>query len=402
MARGSCDALEIVLTSLLGLLAASVIAGQSATTVLTPGYYRGSDSHFYYVGIEHELPDAADNQTYDPATNRITETSSLPHMKPIKTVSEARSVIETPEGLLGVSLYYTDAQRRATIILIHGADTETREMGFIVPYFVLHGINVISYDQRGSGVSTGNWLQSSPAQRAIDVDAVIDAFSPNKLVDSKRIGVWGFSNGGWTAPIVATQRPIAFMILKSASAESVQDNLLYEVTQHMLRYHESRAATTEALTTWKALLGALMGSENWAAANRHFAFAKAQPWFSHSLLDNIQLPMSSSVAQGWRNFISYDPAATLRRVTVPTLALYGENDRSVDVHHAAPTIEAAFRIAGMSDFIMHKFPGAGHNLKRSKDGFVSDVPTRLPAGYPDIMLAWLQRRGFLTPAQGAR
>jgi dipeptidyl aminopeptidase/acylaminoacyl peptidase len=108
-------------------------------------------------------------------------------------------------------------------------------MGFLIPYFVLNGINVISYDQRGTGKSSGNWLQNGPVQRAADVEAAYDAYSTSAHVDGKRTGVWGFSNGAWTAPIVATTRPLAFMILKSGPAESIETNIYYSVEQNLRR-----------------------------------------------------------------------------------------------------------------------------------------------------------------------
>ncbi len=73
---------------------------------------------------------------------------------------------QTPQGRLGVSLYYADAKPRATVLLVHGNDAETREMGFIIPFFACNGMNVLSHDQRGTGDSTGNWFLNGPIQRA--------------------------------------------------------------------------------------------------------------------------------------------------------------------------------------------------------------------------------------------
>jgi hypothetical protein len=53
---------------------------------------------------------------------------------------EAR-IIDAPEGALGIALYFTGDAKQATVILIHGNDPETREMGFLIPCFVLNGIN---------------------------------------------------------------------------------------------------------------------------------------------------------------------------------------------------------------------------------------------------------------------
>lgn len=158
-----------------------------------------------YVGTEHELPDRPYSEYVDTATGATGEFKTLQPMQPCKVEEERRIVRH--DGALGVSLYYTGGEPRTTVILIHGADPETRQMGWIVPFFVCRGVNVISYDQRGTGQSSGNWLANGPPDRARDVDAIYDAFRGDLRVDRRRIGVWGFSNGGWTAPIVTLDRP---------------------------------------------------------------------------------------------------------------------------------------------------------------------------------------------------
>ena len=371
-----------------------VMAGLLA--LLTPGLYRTAAENPTYVGIEHELPDPAANESYNSVTGRFNDSQKPDGLRLETAIREQRTTVETPQGRLGVSLYYSDTRKRAAIVLIHGNDAETREMGFIIPYFVVHGINVISYDQRGTGTSEGNWQKSGPQQRAVDVDALFDAFASNKLVDSKRIGVWGFSNGGWTAPIVATQRPIAFMILKSAPAESLQENIFFEIKQQMLRYSQNVSSIASAEETWRDLLSALCDDGDWVAATRSYSAAQRSSWFKYSRLPpNMHLPLQGASAVGWRNSACYDPADTLVRVTTPTLALYGTKDRAVDMPHASRTIRADFAKAGMTDFTMRIYPGAGHTLVLSSNGFHPDKPVRYAQGYPEIMIDWLAHRGFL-------
>ena len=51
----------------------------------------------------------------------------------------------------------------------------------------------------------------------------------------------------------------------------------------------------------------------------------------------------------------------------------------------------------MKDFTEHIFKNAGHTLMVSKTGFNDQPskPERLTKGYPQIMIQWLRRRGFL-------
>jgi len=376
--------------------------GFASAAVLPQGVY-DRNGQAIYVGVEHELPDPASNDFFDPQTQH---TGSLAHAGGLRLrtgVQEERRVVVMRQGHLGVSLYFLDAKPRSTVILVHGNDPETREMGFLIPYFVTNGVNVISYDQRGTGESTGNWFLNGPIDRANDVDAIYDAFRSDPHVDGKRIGIWGFSNGGWTAPIVAVRRPLAFMILKSAPAESLAANIDYEVRQVMRRHGESAAATQQALALWRSVESALNGTSSWTSAQRAYSAASSQPWFR--LMPKIEVPpKSTAYADGLRRAVSYDPAKTLQEVRTPTLALYGALDRNVDVADSSVLMPRYFAAAGMRDFTMRVYQHAGHQLIVSTTGYNGDAlpPERFVPGYPEIMLSWLEQRGFMQSGSVAR
>jgi hypothetical protein len=78
-----------------------------------------------------------------------------------------------------------------------------------------------------------------------------DVMHNDPHVDPRRIGVWAFSNGGWTAPVVSLHRSLAFMILKSAPTESLAQNIDYEVEQTMRR-HNVDEALPQAIALWHA------------------------------------------------------------------------------------------------------------------------------------------------------
>jgi pimeloyl-ACP methyl ester carboxylesterase len=388
------------LTVLVSLSAQSV----GHTEVLEPGLYADAAAHLIYVGIENEAPDPAVNEYFDISTQRTGELPTGARLWKRKGISEETRLVEAPGGALGASLYFTDPGKRPTIILIHGNDPETRQIGFLIPYFVLSGINVISYDQRGTGQSTGNWQQNGPMQRATDVAAIFDAYVTNKHVDAKRLGIWGFSNGGWTAPIVATTRPVSFMILKSGPAESLETNICYTVAQHMRSKHYNSASISSAVQTWRTLLGALSSTVPWETARTRYVAASAAPWFADSYIPiffpaDMGLPPPTEALDAMRREMLYDPSATLQKVRTPTLAIFGALDRNVDVAHAPALFKSAFAHAGMDDFTIHIYKDAGHTLKVSATGFDNEQPERLPSGYPQIMIQWLRERDFLGAAQ---
>jgi pimeloyl-ACP methyl ester carboxylesterase len=370
--------------------------------ILGPGLYSNDAGHSIYVGIESDAPDPAVNEYFDPSTQHTGDLPEDSRFKSRRLIREEARIVDAPGGALGTSLYFTDAAKHTTIILIHGNDPETREMGFLIPYFVLNGINVVSYDQRGTGKSSGNWQQNGPVQRAADVEAIYDAYSTHPRVDAGHMGVWGFSNGGWTAPIVATTRPLAFMILKSAPAESIETNICYTVEQTLYRKHYDAEVIASATNTWRALIGALSGAGTWDTARALYTAASTKPWFTESYLPmfipaDSKFPPAPETADALRRFILFDPAETLSNVRTPTLAIFGALDRNVDVAHAPALFKSAFAHSGMHDFTMHIYKNAGHTLKVSATGFNGEPsdPERLTAGYPQIMIQWMRQRGFL-------
>ncbi len=141
------------------------------------GAYRNA-GRTVYVGLNAEPPDHPAIQYYDSKTRR---TGTLQYVSrstyrsdgapaltfrlssPSSPVREKPLAIGTGEARLGASLWYApNAQHRSTIVLIQGADDSTRQMGFLIPYFVAHGLNVVTYDQRSTGESVGNWRYTSP------------------------------------------------------------------------------------------------------------------------------------------------------------------------------------------------------------------------------------------------
>jgi pimeloyl-ACP methyl ester carboxylesterase len=364
-----------------------------------PGIYRDASDHRLYVGIDEEPPDRLINY-FDPQTQAdgaISQPGSL-HLE--KAVSENRVHINAPHGPLGVSLWYADNRKRAAIILIHGNEAETRNEGFFIPYFVLNGINVISYDQRGTGESAGDWQKNGPIQRAEDVAAIYDMLAANPFVDGARMGVWGFSNGGWTAPILATKRPIAFMILMSAPAGTIADNIYFELRQRMLHDHFNEKEISAATATLRAQIDALAGTESWDRARTMYEAAIRQKWFADlAMRPHQQFPPANGLAEAQRRALLYDPLPIVRRVTVPTLALYGALDRNVDSSHDSALLRTVLTKAGVRDLTVHVYENAGHSLSVSADGHdEGPLPRQYVRGFPRIMLDWLKRRGFLNAA----
>jgi esterase/lipase len=216
-------------------------------------------------------------------------------------------------------------------------------------------------------------------------------------VDSQRIGAWSASNGGWVAPIVATHFPLAFLILKSASSESITDNVLYEIASELREYdHFTQKQISQAILFERTMFEAIAGNSNWNAAALALSSAKKQPWFQYMRIPpGFTAPPPAPLLAALRASLIYDPTATLDRVRTPTLALFGALDRNVDANDSAARYRKAFKRSGMTDFTVITFANAGHLLVASRTGYEDQplLPIRY-VGYPEAMVRWLEARGF--------
>lgn len=390
----------------------AVVSLAAAMHVPAMGSYRLA-GRTVYVGVNAEPPDQPTIQYYDSKSHRmgtldfvsgvVYRTNAQPWIrfslaKPTVAVREQRFVLGSEADRLGASLWFAPkAQHRATIVLIQGADDSTRQMGFLIPYFVAHGLNVVTYDQRGTGDSVGNWRYTSPASKAADILTIIAAVRSNAVVDPKRIGAWAASNGGWVAPIVATHFPLAFLILKSAPSESIASNVLYEIgaeMQEAARFTPQQM--TQALAFERTMFATLTTNTNWGVEAQTLSAARTQPWFGFMRIPpGFTAPPPAPMLAALRASLVYDPTTTLERVTTPTLALFGALDKNVNAQDSAAGFRRAFTKSGMRDFTIKTFPNAGHLLVASTTGYEDQpiLPVRY-VGYPEAMIRWLRVRGF--------
>jgi alpha-beta hydrolase superfamily lysophospholipase len=368
-----------------------------------------------YVGLEGEPPDRPTLEYFDSRTHRV---GTLVHLQGTEyrsaeqpylrfdlrraavTVIQDRHLIRDALGNFGFSVWHgPGANPKPLIVLLEGADDSTRDMGFLIPYFVDHGMSVLTFDQRGTGLSSGNWRVIGPEAKANDVVAALRSLDGYRTVDFHRVGVWGPSNGGWVAPIVAQRYGLAFMILKSADSGSIADNVLYEVREDLERSHRFSPQQIDAALAFDRLMfGCLATNSGWRRAGADLRQAEAQPWFALTRVPaDMRIPPPQPVLAAYRAALIYDPTAVLEQTTVPTLALFGSLDRNVNVRAAERGLRADFARSGLKDVTFRVFPGADHLLEQSMTGYEGDEtrPVRFASGYPEIMIRWLREQKLL-------
>lgn len=123
---------------------------------------------------------------------------------------------------------------RPGIVIVHGAERGERHFYDVwVAIYASLGIDVLTYDKRGVGSSTGNYPGEFPSEAALttyadDASAARDFLSRWPGVDVGRVGFHGGSQGGWTVPLAMLRHGgAAFAVLASAPATTVDQTDLW-------------------------------------------------------------------------------------------------------------------------------------------------------------------------------
>lgn len=212
-------------------------------------------------------------------------------------------------------------------VVIHGSGPSRRDNGWyltVVEHLRRQGVLVLLPDKRGSESSEGAWRTATYEDLATDTVAAVRYLDDQARFDLDGIGVIGFSQGGRIAPIVAASlADLAFVVDIVGGAVPAHEALVYEETHNLLE------------------VGVLPG----------LAHLLAYPagW---SLIHLRQ-------KDHWDAVGDFDPLRYWRRVSVPSLVLFGSEDTNVDTERSASRLRSL-----ENDAIQVRiYEGSGHALE---------------------------------------
>ena len=275
------------------------------------------------------------------------------------------------------------------IVLAHGSGDTKRNVGIWNSFFVRQGFAVLSLDKRGVGTSSGDWHLASMDDLAGDWLAGVAMLKQRADIDVKRIGVHGSSQGGWTAPLMATRsNDISFIIVRAGSAVPVGATMAHEIAWSAREGGMSEVDAKEAEAAARQLFTLSTGT--WKAYDEYATSVKGKPWARYVW------PLNFS-EKGWGKpwaamNAAYDPAATLAKVKVPMLWFLADMDHNVPSDASEQALIAARKASGNKDITVVRLADTGHSFVQSKTGNSGDFvnATKMAAGYFDKMESWLK------------
>ena len=280
------------------------------------------------------------------------------------------------------------------VVLIHGSDPHTRFTGTMPSLFALHGIAVLSYDKRGAGGSTGDLEQATFDDLAADAAAGVSFLRGRGEIKPRQVGLWGISQGGWIAPLVATRMPdLAFIILHAGPAVTPRIQARMELENTFPRHGYSPDEIQEAIAYQALYFDAMRSDEAYEKVRAVYERARSRGarWAWNPG------PKETLQRNRFRLIMDYDPVPTLEKVRVPVLAFFGEKDMLVPPEGNIQPMTQALRRSGNKDVTIKLLAAANHRFEETVTG-VNDlaVAQRTAPGYYETMFDWLARRVDVT------
>jgi dipeptidyl aminopeptidase/acylaminoacyl peptidase len=287
-------------------------------------------------------------------------------------------VVKTPAGhtLAGTLTLPKGASRTSpvgAIVTITGSGPQNRDedlgLGGFRPFrqiadtLARRGIAVLRMDDRGTGASGGTFKGSTSADFGEDTRAGLAYLRTRPEIRADRLGVLGHSEGAVIAPMVADKEPnLRAIVLLAGVADPARSALAFQLKN--IYDHDTKLTPEKRAEMIAAIPARIDG------------MMAADPWMKF--------------------FLTYDPAATMRRVKTPVLILTGSNDKQAAPEQVALE-EAAFKQAGNTDVTARVVPGLNHLFVEDSDGFPGNY-SKLPqplAMRPDVLetiTEWIVKR----------
>jgi len=269
------------------------------------------------------------------------------------------------------------------VVAAHGAATGTRAAllhRHLADFLPKHGVGAFVFDRRGEGESGG--IADAPlAVLARDVATAADVVAAREDVDADRVGVWGHSQGGWIAPIAASQTStVRYMIVVAGSGVSPAGQMQFAIGNVLNERGYPSEVVDRALSLRERVVRRWSGDVDQSLPSDLEA-ARAEPWF-----DLAYLPAPDDLTDFAFEF-DLDIRPTLRRLRIPALLVYGETDRWVPIEESIGIWRESY--GAPTRLTVARIPGAGHFPTLPDDPNDLDEVGPVSAVYEDALIRWL-------------
>jgi uncharacterized protein len=287
--------------------------------------------------------------------------------------------------LSGTVLSPRSSGKHAAMVFIHGSGAEGRwANGVVADYAARHGIVALIYDKRGVGESTGDWKTSQLDALAGDASAAVHVLALRADVDAQRVGVYGHSQGGFIAPLVAANPEVRWIIDADGNVGPQYEQDLFRVRNALAKRYTGQTLQ-DALSLYGEFVDVARNGLSRVQLHADMTKHHSAPWF-----DDLALPDDQDWIWNWYRAVgNADNRRAWRAVNVPVLLLYGENDELVPPRQSIDAISRLLEANHDTAITVRVLAGADHTLR-----VMSPDPLGWPRyaeGYPEMIVDWIER-----------
>ncbi len=279
------------------------------------------------------------------------------------------------------------------VILINGSGPQNRDSEIMghKPFLVLsdmltkRGIAVLRYDERGVGMSGGDYSKSNTLDLARDVKWALEYLKSR--TDIGKVGLIGHSEGGIIAPIVAANSDmVSFLVLLAAPGMKGRDIIMEQQELISLAGGASRE-DIEAYRSINTKIFDLIEKDGDNPDSLRLKISKILKENTRGELTNNQIKQQvNGLLTPWMLFfLNYDPIPVLSDIKCPVLALNGKKDLQVsyksNLYHIHRALTGESRID--NNIVTHSnnhvktvvFEDLNHLFQCSKSGHPNEYST---------------------------
>ncbi|HEU0048705.1 MAG TPA: alpha/beta fold hydrolase [Nitrososphaera sp.] len=276
------------------------------------------------------------------------------------------------------------------VVFLHGAGSEGRYGArFLAEYFTRYDIAALIYDKRGVGKSTGDWKRSDFTDLAGDAIAGIHFLQQRKEINPRRIGIYGHSQGGSIAPLVAARsKDVAFVISGAGGGVPMYEAEINSLTNQIRTKGITGGDLAEATAFIQIFIRVARTGEGWAQLDTAIEKARDTKW-----LPIVRPPAKDNYFWSfYKQIADYNPAVYWEKVSVPVLIIQAERDIYVPVASSVANIDRALRKAGNKDYTILILPRALHTFNINPEPGQPFEWWHVAPGFPDLLTAWINQR----------
>ena len=286
-------------------------------------------------------------------------------IQPSKSYAVEKLIVKSKDVNLSAEIYKPKTNKlHPALVLLHGSSMNLKyQYTFYADFFAGLGFEVLIFDKRGNGESTGNYATSRYRNLADDAVACLEVMKNRESVDKNKIGLWGYSQGAMLLPMVVAKTDIpSFLIAVSPEVFGASEGGAYSDSLRIINMgytpHDGHIVAESYREVKKMILN---GSdykevEDFINQNSHkYSFMNYT-----GLYGNISISKNEFEGYYWKdrtvNFYNY-----WKKLKTPTLALFVEDDDILNAVENELILESFHKGNIETKMFLH----AGHNLKKT-------------------------------------